>query len=77
MFNLIKASGRCYCRGEKCARNPNYVNKNGRIIKNTICCALIAESSAGINYSYYCRDCIDQILMECKMTLDSRLWVLH
>ena len=78
-IELIKASGRCLCRGISCPANPEHVAIVGRygdkkIVKGTTCAAISMWSAGGWNTSYYCRDCIQIIHDEMRKILNPKLW---
>ncbi len=74
-INIEKASAKAKCRGIKCKKLPEYINRNGRIKKGTSCAAITMDSSGGWHTSYYCRDCIDVIHLNMKAQLNPSLWI--
>ena len=74
---LEKSSGRAICRYYGCKKNPLYIGKSGRILKDTICAAITMDSAAGHNTSYYCRECVDKLYVDIKTILNPQLWVFH
>jgi hypothetical protein len=72
-IEIEKASGKAICRYTSCASNPDYI-KDGRIIKGTDCARIIMFTAAGGASAFYCRDCLDKILFDVKIALNSKLW---
>ena len=54
IIEIVKSSGKCICRGNKC----NYRTK---IPKDNICLSIYTGSASGFNTSYYCKDCMLEI----------------
>jgi len=60
-IEIVKSSGKCYCRGSSnnCIANTR---KNARKIpKDDICLSIYTYSSSGFNTSFYCKKCMLEI----------------
>jgi len=76
-IELDKSSGRSLCRSTTCAKDPEFINENGRIRKDTICAIIHTRSASGGHSSYYCRGCIDKLYQDMKKILNPQLWIFH
>jgi len=74
-IKIEKANNKAKCRGLKCKKLPEFINRKGRIRKDTSCAVVSIASAGGGATAFYCRDCIDQIYMDMKMALDPKLWI--
>lgn len=76
----MKADSGKFCMHDLCKKEAKYVTPKGRIKKGTIIARIAHKnkysnsSAIKICYFYYCRSCIDQMLLECRARLDSKLW---
>lgn len=76
-LGIEKSNGKAKCRYHKCEKNPTYISSKGRILKGTTCAVITLDSAAGMNSSYYCRECINKIYIEMKMILNPNLWAFQ
>lgn len=74
-IKIIKATSKAKCRGIKCKNLPEYINRNGRIRKDTNCAVISISASNGGATAFYCRDCVDQVYMDMRIALDPKLWI--
>ena len=63
------------CRGTNCSNDPKYINENGRIRKDSPCAQIMTNGSTGYHSSYYCRNCLEDVLKLVKYTLDPKFWI--
>jgi hypothetical protein len=76
---IAKAESGKFCMHASCKKESKFVTPKGRIKKGTV--VAIVKHKAKSNFKikeycfYYCRSCIDQMLLDCKASLDSKLWV--
>jgi len=75
-LGVKKSGGRHKCRNRTCKQNPEYINDNGRIKKDTTCAWVSIDDAGGGATAYYCRECIDVIHMKMRQILNPQLWVL-
>ncbi len=73
-ITLEKSTGRAKCRSSSCKKMTIYISGSDRIKVGTTCAAITMDSAAGVNTSYYCRDCIDQLYLDIKAILNPALW---
>lgn len=78
-FDIVKAESGTYCLHPTCKKDARYVTPKGRIKKNSIAakisCPIKGRKWKKEEVFYYCRTCIDQILLDCRANLDAKLWV--
>lgn len=73
-LEIKKASGKARCRSLDCSRDEKFVSSMKIIKKNTIC--LCVKMPSSIQKYYYCRNCIDLLLIKFKSILNPEFWVL-
>ncbi len=76
-LGLAKGTGRRKCRNPTCKKNPQYINDQGRIKKDTTCVWIEVQDAGGYAQAYYCRDCINEIYERMKKILNPNLWVFQ
>jgi hypothetical protein len=74
-IRVDKAPKSAKCRGNNCKKLPEYINRKGRIRKDTSCAILSMDTSSGWATAFFCRSCIDQLYLDMKMALDPKLWI--
>ena len=77
-ISVIKIDSGRFCMHESCKKDPQYITPKGRIRKGTTVAVLSHKVNSAYNaeaHFYYCRTCIDQLLFDCRMKLDSKLWI--
>jgi hypothetical protein len=78
-IEIIKIDSGKFCMQHSCKKESKYVTPKGRIKKGTTAAKIIhtVHSKYGHKEShfYYCRSCIDQLLLDCRAKLDSKLWI--
>lgn len=75
--SLQKSNGKYKCRSLKCKSNPEFISKSGRILKDTTCVYIVSDGASGSCHSYYCKDCLKELLSDLKKVLDPKLWLLQ
>lgn len=77
-IDIIKIDSGRFCMHPSCKKESQYVTPKGRIRKGTTA-AVISHKVHGKyvyeSHFYYCRTCIDQLLLDCRAKLDSKLWI--
>ena len=79
-IEIVKVPEGEYCLHPLCKKEKNFVSPKGRIRKGTVAAKIIVPFKSRVYPNrtvYYCRSCIDQILFDCRMTLDSKLWIFE
>ena len=79
---IVKVDSGKFCFNPTCKKDSKYVTPKGRIRKGTIaaCITHRIKSGKGGKYIkelhfYYCRNCLEQVLHDCRANLDPKLWV--
>jgi hypothetical protein len=73
-ITLEKASGRAICRYPRCSENPEYINDMGYIKKGTVCAWIAIGSAGGGASACYCRECLEKVHDDIRMSLNPKLW---
>ncbi len=77
-IEIMKADSGKFCMHDSCKKESKFVTPKGRIKKGTVVARILHKAKSGVKiktyYFYYCRSCIDQMLLDCRATLDSKLW---
>ena len=77
-ITIIKIDSGRFCMHESCKKDFQYVTPKGRIRKGTTAAVITHKVNSAYNteaHFYYCRSCIDQLLLDCRAKLDSKLWI--
>ena len=74
-IELKKSSGKPYCRPPRCKRNSDYIDSNGRIKKDTVCCKITIRTASGSRSAFFCRECLEKIHDEIREKLNPKLWI--
>lgn len=80
IFEITKSEGSTkeYCLHSSCKRIKKYTSPKGKIKKGSIIVKITIPFKSKVYPTrtvYYCRSCIDQILLDCRINLDAKLWV--
>jgi hypothetical protein len=78
-IEIIKSPSGKMCAHERCKKDPTFVTPKGRIKKGKSCAKITHRIMSSKNLKFmnffYCRNCIDQLLIECRANLDAKLWI--
>jgi hypothetical protein len=79
-IEIVKVDSGKFCMHESCQKLSKYVTPKGRIRKGTTAARFTHKAKSSSRYIkefhfYYCRGCIDQLLLDCRARLDSKLWI--
>lgn len=82
-IEIVKVDSGRFCFHPLCKKESRYLTPKGRIKKGSVAAKITHKATGGrsgrtyikeLNF-YYCRSCIDQLLLDCRANLDSKLWV--
>jgi hypothetical protein len=81
-IEIVKVDSGRFCFHHLCKQESKYITPKGRIKKGTPAAQITHKIKSGKGgkrikeiHFFYCRSCIDQLLLDCRASLDSRLWV--
>jgi hypothetical protein len=78
-IEIVKVDSGRFCAHEACQKLPKYLTPKGRIRKGTTVARITHRIKSSkylkVAHFYYCRPCIDQLLLDCRARLDSKLWI--
>ena len=78
-IEIIKAVSGKYCEHASCKKEKKYVTPKGRIRVGNTAARLTFRVMTSRRFKemsfYYCRPCIDQLLLDCRAGLDHKLWI--
>ena len=78
-IEIIKVDSGRRCNHPCCKNDPKFITPKGRIKKGRLVAQInlkffTSKRNKTMNF-YYCRPCIDQLLLDCRAKLDSKLWI--
>lgn len=82
-IEIVKVPSGKFCFHAACKKEARYVTPKGRIRKGTTAAQISHKANGGKSghryvkelHFYYCRSCIDQLLHDCRVNLDAKLWI--